>query len=45
MVGVILDTLQQINVYLLQSKYEGLMQSGKIKGQSQPGEEMLTSSI
>jgi preprotein translocase subunit SecY len=35
MVGVILDTLQQINSYLLMRRYEGLMKSGKIKGRSQ----------
>lgn len=35
MVGVILDTLQQINSYLLMRQYDGLMKSGKIKGRSQ----------
>lgn len=35
MVGVILDTLQQIESYLLMRRYEGLMKSGKIKGRSQ----------
>jgi len=30
MVGVVLDTLQQIESYLLMKHYEGLMQSGKI---------------
>ncbi len=35
LVGVVLDTLQQINSYLLVKHYEGLMQSGKVKGQSQ----------
>ncbi len=34
MVGVILDTLQQINSYLLMQRYEGLMKSGKVKGRS-----------
>jgi preprotein translocase subunit SecY len=34
MVGVILDTLQQIESYLLMRHYEGLMKSGKIKGRS-----------
>lgn len=34
MVGVILDTLQQINSYLLMRRYEGLMKSGKVKGRS-----------
>jgi len=35
LVGVVLDTLQQINSYLLMKRYEGLMESGKIKGRSQ----------
>ncbi len=35
MVGVILDTLQQINSYLLMRRYEGLMKSGKVRGQAQ----------
>ncbi|MFN3402940.1 MAG: preprotein translocase subunit SecY [Cytophagaceae bacterium] len=35
MVGVILDTLQQIESYLLMRQYEGLMKSGRIKGRSQ----------
>lgn len=34
MVGVILDTLQQIESYLLMRKYDGLVKSGKIKGRS-----------
>ena len=32
LVGVILDTLQQIETYLLNRHYEGLMKSGRIKG-------------
>ena len=32
MVGVVLDTLQQIESYLLNRHYDGLMQTGKIKG-------------
>ena len=32
MVGVVLDTLQQIESYLLMKEYEGLMQSGRVKG-------------
>ena len=32
MVGVVLDTLQQIESYLLMKRYEGLMQSGRIQG-------------
>ena len=35
MVGVVLDTLQQIESYLLMRKYEGMMKSGKIKGRTQ----------
>ncbi|WKV14010.1 preprotein translocase subunit SecY [Marivirga harenae] len=34
MVGVILDTLQQIESYLLMRHYEGMMKSGKVKGSS-----------
>ena len=32
MVGVILDTLQQIESYLLMKHYEGLMETGSVKG-------------
>lgn len=35
MVGVILDTLQQIESYLLMRHYEGLMKSGRVRGSSQ----------
>jgi len=35
MVGVILDTLQQIESYLLMRHYEGMMKSGKTRGRSQ----------
>ncbi len=35
MVGVILDTLQQIESYLLMRHYEGMMKSGKLKGRTQ----------
>ena len=34
MVGVILDTLQQIESYLLMRHYDGMMKSGKVKGRS-----------
>lgn len=34
MVAVVLDTLRQIETYLLMRKYDGLVQSGKIKGRS-----------
>ena len=32
MVGVILDTLQQIETHLLMRQYEGLMKGGRIQG-------------
>ena len=35
MVGVILDTLQQIESYLLMRHYEGMMKSGRVRGRSQ----------
>lgn len=35
MVGVILDTLQQIESYLLMKHYEGMMESGDLKGVSE----------
>ncbi|WP_017732346.1 preprotein translocase subunit SecY [Nafulsella turpanensis] len=35
MVGVVLDTLNQIESYLLMRHYEGMMKSGKIKGRSE----------
>ena len=35
MVGVILDTLQQIESHLLMRHYEGMMKSGRVKGRSQ----------
>lgn len=34
MVGVILDTLQQVESHLLMRHYDGLMKSGKIKGRA-----------
>jgi preprotein translocase subunit SecY len=37
MVGVVLDTLQQIESYLLMKKYDGLIKSGKLKGRSDTG--------
>ncbi len=37
MVGVILDTLQQIESHLLMRHYDGLMKTGKIKGKSSTG--------
>ncbi len=37
MVGVVLDTLQQIESYLLNRHYDGLMKSGRVKGRSAVG--------
>lgn len=34
LVGVVLDTLQQIETYLLNRHYDGLMQTGRIKGRT-----------
>lgn len=34
LVGVVLDTLQQIEAHLLMRKYDGLVKSGKLKGRS-----------
>jgi preprotein translocase subunit SecY len=34
MVGVVLDTLQQIESYLLNRHYDGLMKSGRLSGRS-----------
>lgn len=35
MIGVVLDTLQQVEGYLLNRHYDGLMKSGRIKGSRQ----------
>jgi preprotein translocase subunit SecY len=32
MVGVVLDTLQQIETHLLMRQYDGLMNTGRIQG-------------
>lgn len=37
MIGVVLDTLQQIESYLLMRHYDGLMQTGRIKGRQRSG--------
>lgn len=37
LVGVVLDTLQQIESYLLMKKYDGLIKAGKIKGRTEGG--------
>ena len=37
MVGVVLDTLQQIESHLLMRHYDGLMKSGRIKGRAGAG--------
>ncbi len=40
-VGVVLDTLQQIESYLLNRHYDGLMKTGRIKGRSGVGTTMI----
>jgi preprotein translocase subunit SecY len=35
MVGVVLDTLQQIESYLLMRHYDGMMKSGKLRGRTE----------
>jgi preprotein translocase subunit SecY len=40
LVGVVLDTLQQIESHLLMRHYDGLMKSGRIKGRSGVGASM-----
>jgi preprotein translocase subunit SecY len=40
LVGVILDTLQQVESHLLMRHYDGLMKSGRIKGRSGGGQTM-----
>ncbi|MGV3508754.1 MAG: preprotein translocase subunit SecY, partial [Sphingobacteriaceae bacterium] len=35
MVGVVLDTLNQVESYLLMRHYDGMMKSGKLKGRTQ----------
>jgi preprotein translocase subunit SecY len=37
LVGVVLDTLQQIESHLLMRHYDGLMKSGRIKGRTAVG--------
>ncbi|MDP5171679.1 MAG: preprotein translocase subunit SecY [Bacteroidia bacterium] len=37
MIGVVLDTLQQVESYLLMRHYDGLMQSGRVKGRKKSG--------
>ncbi|MFK7923510.1 MAG: preprotein translocase subunit SecY [Bacteroidia bacterium] len=37
MIGVVLDTLQQIESYLLMRHYDGLMQSGRVSGRRRSG--------
>jgi preprotein translocase subunit SecY len=43
MVGVVLDTLQQIETYLLMRQYDGLMSSGRVQGRQ--GQGMPTTTI
>lgn len=35
MVGVVLDTLNQVESYLLMQRYDGMMKTGKVRGRSQ----------
>ena len=42
-VGVLLDTLQQVESHLLNRHYDGLMKSGRIKGRTNPAFSMATS--
>ncbi len=35
LVGVVLDTIQQVDSYLIMKKYDGLMKSGRVKGRAQ----------
>ncbi|MCU0430433.1 MAG: preprotein translocase subunit SecY [Cytophagaceae bacterium] len=35
MVGVVLDTLQQIETYLLNKKYDGMMSTGRVRGRTE----------
>ncbi|MFN0202868.1 MAG: preprotein translocase subunit SecY [Bacteroidia bacterium] len=37
MIGVVLDTLQQIESYLLNRHYDGLMKTGRVKGRQKSG--------
>ncbi len=39
LVGVVLDTLQQIESHLLMRHYDGLMKTGRVKGRSAVGVE------
>jgi preprotein translocase subunit SecY len=45
MVGVILDTLQQIETYLLMKQYDGLMTSGRVQGRQTQSPVATTSGI
>lgn len=35
LVGVVLDTIQQVDSYLILKKYDGLMKSGRVRGRAQ----------
>ncbi|MBC7651327.1 MAG: preprotein translocase subunit SecY [Deinococcales bacterium] len=41
MVGVVLDTLQQIETYLLMRQYDGLMSSGRVQGRQTAGSTVI----
>ncbi len=45
LVGVVLDTLQQIESHLLMRKYDGLVKSGKLRGRSSGGMQTIGSDL
>ena len=45
LVGVVLDTLQQIESHLLMRKYDGLVKSGKLKGRTSGGMQTIGSDL
>lgn len=45
MVGVVLDTMQQIESHLLMRHYDGLTKSGKLKGRNNPSPVSTTTAI
>lgn len=45
MVGVILDTLQQIETYLLMKQYDGLMSSGRVQGRQATAAPVTTTTL
>lgn len=45
LVGVVIDTMQQVESYLLMRKYDGLVKSGKISGRSDSGMQQIGASF